>query len=314
MVDYKHIKVLVKHKGFYLALTALLALVMLSELFLRFCLGFCDAPLYQSNCKYEYIAQPCQNRTRFGACFVTNSYSMRSDEPDTTKQIILGLGDSVIFGGTWLDHNCLATTLFSKETGMQMLNISCGSWGPSNCYAYLRDNGLFGAKKIFLVVSSHDAFDEMTFFPVIGRTPNYPACQYNFAIQELWSRYLWPRIKNSHTYVDNVDPDNRVLNDSDNANGVHQKTISFTSGFDDLLSLSRRNNIPLIIYLHAEVNELKAKRYNIMGQFIINWAKKRNVRLIQGLYVGENVNMYKDNIHFNNEGQRFLADAMESAL
>lgn len=149
MVDCKHRKVLVKHKIFCWALMALLALVVMSELFLRFCLGFCDAPLYQSNSKYEYIAQPCQNRTRFGACFITNSYSMRSDEPDTTKQIILGLGDSVLFGGTWMDHNCLATTLFSKETGMQMLNISCGSWGPSNCYAYIRDNGLFGAKNIF---------------------------------------------------------------------------------------------------------------------------------------------------------------------
>jgi hypothetical protein len=102
------------------------------ELSLRIGFGFCNALLYQSSDQYEYIAQPNQERQRFGVRLMTNSYSQRSEVPDSTRTIVLGLGDSVIFGGGWMDHDSLATTLFSTETGMQMLNISCGSWGPDS--------------------------------------------------------------------------------------------------------------------------------------------------------------------------------------
>ena len=150
------------------------------ELILRVIFGFCDALLYQASERYEYIAQPNQDRYRFGVRLMTNSFCQRSEEPDSTKSIILGLGDSVIFGGGWMGHDSLATTLFSNETGGQMLNISCGSWGPDNCVAYLREKGTFGAKTMVLVCSSHDAYDRMTFIPVVGVWPNYPKKQYHW--------------------------------------------------------------------------------------------------------------------------------------
>lgn len=55
---------------------------------------------------------------------------MRSEEVDTTKRHVLGLGDSVIYGVVQTDQDSLATSIFSRETGVQMLNISAGSWGP----------------------------------------------------------------------------------------------------------------------------------------------------------------------------------------
>ena len=55
-------------------------------------LGFCDALLYQSSNQYEYIAQPNQDRDRFGAHIHYNSYSQRNEEPDSTKTIIFRLG------------------------------------------------------------------------------------------------------------------------------------------------------------------------------------------------------------------------------
>lgn len=57
-----------------------------------------------------------------------NAFSMRSDEVNPHKKHILGLGDSVIYGGVQTDQDSLATSLFSVETGIQMLNISAGSW------------------------------------------------------------------------------------------------------------------------------------------------------------------------------------------
>ena len=192
-------------------LAVCLFLLVSVELILRFVFGFCDAVLYRSSEAYEYIAQPNQHRYRFLSHIDYNSYSQRSEEPDSTKTIILGLGDSVIFGGTMLDQDSIATTLFSKETGKQMLNISSGSWGPDNCAAYLKEKGTFGAKAMVLVCSSHDAFDVMSHVPVVGIYPEYPEKQYKLAIWELLDRYLLPMVKDWMGRTQLVDPDAQVV-------------------------------------------------------------------------------------------------------
>jgi len=280
---------------------------------LRFCFGFCDALLYQSSDRYEYIAQPNQERLRFGVRLKTNSYSQRSEEPDSTKTIILGLGDSVLFGGGWMDHDSLATTLFSNETGMQMLNISCGSWGPDNCVAYLKEKGTFGAKAMVLVCSSHDAYDAMSFVPVVGVWPNYPNKQYKLAIWEAIDRYLIPYIKGKTQTKQYADPDAEIERRAEDRQ-VIQKSPYFVRGFDNLKQMADSLGIPFYIYLHAEQGELKQRRYNDMGQQILLWADSANVMLINGIEEGEREEMYHDAIHFNEKGQRHLADVLVSKL
>lgn len=289
----------------------LLLVFVVGELVLRFAFGFCDALLYNESDKYEYIAQPNQDRHRFGAHIYYNSYSQRNDEPDSTKVRVLGLGDSVIFGGTWMDQDSLASTLFSEATGTQMLNISAGSWGPDNCAAYLKEKGTFGASAMILVCSSHDAFDVMTHVPVVGVVPTYPDRQYKLAWTELIDRYLVPRIRMMFGKTEvKLDPDEQVVKNSEFKNTVRQKSSSFNNGFVQLLDISQKKNIPMAIYLHAENDEISAGRYNEMGQKIIEWAAEHDVCLIEGLRAGETENMYHDKIHFNEAGQRFLATQM----
>lgn len=288
----------------------LLAFVV-GELVLRYVFGFCDALLYRQSDKYEYIAQPNQDRHRFGAYIHYNSFSQRNGEPDSTKLRVLGLGDSVLFGGTWMDQDSLASTLFSDETGTQMLNISSGSWGPDNCAAYLKEKGTFGASAMILVCSSHDAYDVMTYVPVVGVVPTYPDRQYKLAWTELIDRYLVPRIRMMFGKTEvKLDPDEQVVKNSEFKNTVRQKSSSFNNGFVQLLDISQKKNIPMAIYLHAENDEISAGRYNEMGQKIIEWAAEHDVCLIEGLRAGETENMYHDKIHFNEAGQRFLATQM----
>lgn len=281
------------------------------EIFLRTQFGFCDALLYYDSDKYEYIAQPNQDRKRFGAHIRYNSFSQRSEEPDTTKNIILGLGDSVIFGGTWMDQDSLATSIFTKKTGIQMLNISAGSWGPDNCSAYLREAGTFRAKAMVLVCSSHDAYDVMSHIPVVGIYPNYPNKQYKSAIIELFGRYLIPRISNYiNSAKQKLDPDASVVENIKSNDSVKKKSNKFNPGFDELKIIADSLKIPLIIYLHAEVNEIRNNAYNEMGIRIIEWANNNNVMLIEGLHAGEKDDMYKDIIHYNEKGQKHLAKVL----
>ena len=304
----------INKRKIYIAISICLILIALSELTLRFVFGFCDAVLYQSSPAYEYIAQPNQHRYRFFSHIDYNSYSQRSDEPDSTKTIVLGLGDSVIFGGTMLDQDSIATTLFSKETGMQMLNISSGSWGPDNCAAYLKEKGTFGAKAMVLVCSSHDAFDVMSHIPVVGIYPNYPDEQYKLAIWEVIDRYLMPRIKVYFSGKQLLDPDAQVVEKVKSDEGVAQKSFNFDPGFDQLLQISEEKHIPFFIYLHPEKGEVEKNEYKEGGKLIIDWANTHHVKLVDGLKEGVTTDMFRDVIHLNEKGQRNLADSFNRII
>lgn len=303
---------MIKKRKVYIIVS--LCLIVFVELILRYVFGFCDAVLYQPSPAYEYIAQPNQHRYRFFSHIDYNSYSQRSDEPDSTKTIVLGLGDSVIFGGTMLDQDSIATTLFSKETGMQMLNISSGSWGPDNCAAYLKEKGTFGAKAMVLVCSSHDAFDVMSHIPVVGIYPNYPDKQYKLAIWEVVDRYLLPRIKVYFSGKQLLDPDAQVVEKVKSDEGVAKKALNFDPGFDQLLQISEEKHIPFFIYLHPEVSEVMSRKYKKGGLMIMEWAKTHHVELIDGLNEGVIVDMYRDVIHLNEKGQRNLANSLKKMI
>ena len=303
---------MIKKRKVYIIVS--LCLIVFVELILRYVFGFCDAVLYQPSPAYEYIAQPNQHRYRFFSHIDYNSYSQRSDEPDSTKTIVLGLGDSVIFGGTMLDQDSIATTLFSKETGMQMLNISSGSWGPDNCAAYLKEKGTFGAKAMVLVCSSHDAFDVMSHIPVVGIYPNYPDEQYKLAIWEVVDRYLMPRIKVYFSGKQLLDPDAQVVEKVKSDEGVAKKALNFDPGFDQLLQISEEKHIPFFIYLHPEVCEVMSRKYKEGGLMIMEWAKTHHIKLIDGLNEGVTVDMYRDVIHLNEKGQRNLANSLKKMI
>jgi len=278
------------------------------EIVMRVFFGFCDTVLMTESANFEYIAQPNQKRYRFGNNIHYNAFSMRSEPIDTAAVKILGFGDSVINGGVQTDHDALATTLLSShlsealDTKVQFLNISAGSWGPDNCYAYLEQYGDWNAEAIFLFVSSHDAFDTMNFEKIVGVNNSFPDKQYKLALYELLDRYLIPRL-------------HRVLKKGEKDKlGINKKTENspFNSGFDNFYKYSLTKNIPLIIYLHAEKSELKAKKYNQQGQLIIDFANKNNIALILDLNNNLQLSDFRDNIHINSLGQKKIADLISS--
>lgn len=299
-----------KKLGVVFVSLALLLLVV--EFVLRFVFGFCDALLYEDNSKYEYIAQSNQEHYRFFSHVSINSYRMRCEEPDTTKRRILGLGDSILFGPAQNDQDSLATSLFTKDTGIQMLNISCGSWGPDNCAAYIKEHGTFGAERMVLVCSSHDAYDRMSFMPVAG-LPGYPKEQYSSALWELYERYVKPRIDRLFRQPVYLDPDAEVVARKHLAS-VIKKNHVFNEGFEQLKTLSDSLGLPLTIYLHAETGEISEGAYNDLGKEIIAWADSCGIPLINGIEEGEAPDMYIDIIHFNEKGHRHLADVMKKYI
>ena len=269
-----------------------LAFIFLLEIGLRVFLGFCDDVLMMENDKFEYIAQPSQKHKRFGNNIVYNSYSMRSDKVNRNAKKVLGFGDSILNGGSMTEHDSLATshlnrsltTLYNHE--IQVLNISAGSWGPDNCFAYLKEFGDFDADIILLVVSSHDAYDTMDFKKVVNYENGYRSEQYKLAIIELFDRYIFP-------------------NKFDRSKSPSR---SFNPGFELFRTYCIENKTPLIVYLHAELEERNNQSYHSMGEEIIAFCENNEIELIQELNYPMDKSNYRDNIHLSEKGQRKMAD------
>lgn len=291
-----------RRKLIFLTGGAIIALLIL-EISLRIA-GFGQMPLYTVNDEWEYMTSPNQSFYRRGNRFYINAYGMRCDEVDTTKRHILGLGDSVIFGGGQTDQDSLATSLITKETGIQMLNISAGSWGPDNCAAFLRHYGLFNAEAMILIVSSHDAHDNIKHEPVVGFHPGYPSKQFCCATVEVFCRFIHPFIYSKK------DPDQKVLSES----GIRKDGKPFNPGFDQLKQMSDSAHIPMLVYLHAEQTELSAGKYNDQGDEIIAWCAANNVPIIKDLDHGLTASDFRDNIHLSAHGQRNMANHIKRYL
>ena len=292
-------------------LITLITVFLTIEFSLRLIWGFCDAVLMREDKDYEYIAIP-QRRQRFGNYIIYNSFSQRNDELSNADSIRIALfGDSVINGGTETDQDSLATTKLSKylttkyKKTVKVLNISAGSWGPDNCFAYLKKHGDFDSKKIVLIVSSHDAYDNMTFEKVVDKDESYPTQQYPLAILELMERYLLPSF-NIHIKISEVN--NRL--------GINKKTStsSFNSGFQDFFIYCKKRHIPFLVYLHAEMGERKLNGYNTQGQEIIDFCRKDSVPLIKDLDYIIPLSAYRDEIHFNSLGQEKIFELLKDSL
>jgi hypothetical protein len=274
-----------------------------AELALRKFLGLGDATiLFQEDTGFEYIAQPNQDKIRFGNRVVYNEYSMRSlplSEDD--KCVVLGFGDSVINGGVLTDQDSLATTIVEKKVrkeandGFRFLNISAGSWGPDNCAAYLKKFGSFEAKMIVLFVSSHDAYDNMTFKKIVGVHESYPNRTYPLALFELVNRYLTPRVSGAFSNGVNSQVDSLMINKSRG---------TFNPGFDFFRNYSRENNIPLVVCLHAETTEVENGSFNEQGKEILSYCANNGIKVISGLEIGEQLSDFSDEIHINESGQK----------
>jgi hypothetical protein len=291
----------------------LVLFVVALELVLRNYFGFCQAVLLKEDKNFEYIAKPNQHLVRFRHKIDYNSLSMRGDEVEKASLKILGFGDSILNGGVLVNNEEVATRIvedrlsISLKTKVQFLNISAGSWGPDNDFAYLKKYGDFGAKHFFLVVSSHDAYDNMDFGKIVGVNSNYPAEQYPFGIFELFDRYLVKYIHNPLDWFKKSKSE--VL-------GINKQTSEskFNSGFEDFYQYTKAKDIPFTIYLHAETSEINAGSYNNQGQAIIAFAEKHKIDIIKDLENGITSADYSDHIHYNAIGQQKMANLLLSYL
>lgn len=284
-------------------------LIAVLELLLRYGFGFGTIPIYYSSKYYEYALAPDQDMVRFGNRFKTNELGMRSAPLSENEVRVLKFGDSVINGGVATDHKELASSIMEKNlqgtvpgSTLRVLNVSNGSWGPDNAFAWMEQHGDQDAKLIVLVFSSHDWQDQMTFRDVVGRVPFYPDRQPLTAISDfaswVWSRKLERVNWNDLPYL--IDPP------------VAQEP--FNTGWEHFYRYCLANDIHLLVYHHPSRKELADFRYDENGHLLDVFLEYLGVPVINGLMEDFSVEDYRDDVHLSASGQAKLAQALEPAV
>lgn len=281
-------------------LIVLFAVLIAGEIAGRY-MGLNKLSLYQADETFEYIPQPNQNTLVYRHKYMTNKFSMRSlpiQKDDSC--IVLVVGDSIIYGGNSIDQDSLATSRLEKilsqklKHPVRVLNISAQSWGPDNGAAYIRKFGLFNADLVVLVYSSHDAHDNMSFDTKIGVAPYYTENS-TFALQRLIEK-SWPMIVNK-------------IKGSNDTKVVKRQDNIFNTGFKFFADTTKAKQIPLELYLHSETEEIARKKYQRGAYEIIEFCERNGIPVTKGIN-NETADLYDDQIHFNNSGQRFLSDEL----
>ena len=180
-----------------------IAALLILEATLRFVVGLGNPPLTVSHPRIDYMCKPSSDYVRFGNHFSTNRYGMRSDEISPEREEpdvrILVIGDSVPNGGNLTDQSELASEILKEEVEKELsvpvhvANISAGSWCPANMLAYIKEFGSFDADAAVIVLNRLDIDDYLRFEPLNPNT--HPTDPPFSAATELFSRYLFPRIK-----------------------------------------------------------------------------------------------------------------------
>lgn len=273
---------------------------------LRF-IGFGQIPLYYSSMSYDYALQPNQDVHRFGRQLFVNEEGMRSAPLGNDEIRILKFGDSVLNGGLGTDQSELSSAFLeqkfqTQDPNYRVLNVSAGSWGPDNAFAWMQEHGDFDAKCIVLLFSSHDWQDQIACRDVVGNVPFYPTAQPLLAITDfavwVWSRFIWS------TDWENLP----VLQDCAPGRAKHN------AGWDNFITYTKANDIPLLVYHHATISEIENGTWNNKGTALEAFLKANQIPVISGLTAGMKAEDYRDKIHPDANGQAKIAKAIYPEL
>jgi len=157
---------------------------------------------------------------------------------------------------------------------------------------------------IVLVFSSHDYFDAMGFERIVGVNSTYPTKNPSFAIEDFISGYLLPAIKYRFYPKDNAK----------NEAFYYLESKTMNTGWNYFIEYCKSHRIPLLVYLHAQKSEAHNGEYNKYGQQLIQFLDSSHVATVLELNAKPDTTLYRDFIHFNKEGQHYMATNLEPVV
>ena len=176
-------------------------------MFLGKILGLGNPVIYVSSQLYGYRPLPGKEYSRFGAARIQfNNLSLRAetDWDENIEDKILFLGDSVTYGGSYIDNSELFSFLAVKSLGGDYISGNAGvnAWGVENVFGLVVDTNFTPAKTYVTTFLENDFYRglvRMQGLPYFNKDPK-------FAFEELWYYFCYKqnskRYKGWQSYAD----------------------------------------------------------------------------------------------------------------
>jgi len=178
--------------------------VAICELVLQEFMGLGNPIIYDSSPIYGYRPLPNKDYTRLsGAKLKFNNLGLRANKDwnEDKHDKILFLGDSVTYGGSYIDNeelfSYLAVELLNKTSRLHYTSGNAGvnAWGVENIYGLIKEFHFLPATMYITTLPEGDFYRGLTRLhglPFFNKKPT-------FALQELW--YYFCYLQNDKRYV-----------------------------------------------------------------------------------------------------------------
>lgn len=299
------------HRLFRWILLPLLALLIGTELTLRFVLGLGNPVVVAPDTACGYIVKPNQNVERFFCHTRINRYGMRSnpvqDKPAPGTLRLMFLGDSVTYGTSRVDQSDLFTQILGRELPsvvhhpVEVLNASASAWAIDNELSYLRSRGTFHSDLILLVLNSADPGQPRAQIEDVGEDSTLHHS--TTAIGEVWSRLIAPRFLHIRVRTDSGDVSTA------NNKGTIRANLADLDAMRNLIQSPARL---AIIYIPLR-NEMPAPADQAQ-RLLHSWSESHAVPFfdmtqVESGYPTREITL--DGVHLNKKGNSVVAHTIE---
>lgn len=298
-------------------LGALAAMLVLAEGVAR--IAGLGSPLLYERTGYGYRLVPGQSVTRLGNRVIINSFGMRSPPAETLPAPgvvrVLCIGDSITFGGSEVDQpqtypNQLHDLLAATGARFEVLAVSAGGWAMENEEGWLAAHGVFGSRYVVLQVASHDLFQEKEGSGIVGVHPSFPDRKPLLALQELWSRYLWPHLGKHLPFVD----PGVIL-----YSRTHGDIVRNLASFRRIAQLVRQQGAELVVLFVEQAQGIEPEdevtlyaKSTFLAKLVADGVPF--VRSADAIEREGGTSLFRDAIHPNAAGNRVLASEIAAVI
>lgn len=285
-------------------------------------IGLGNPMLYKSDPLVGYRLRPNQRNKRFQNATVSTDFEGFRIDPshkkDSASEILVFVGDSVTYGGSYIDDTELFSSLFCANRSESIcLNSGINAWGTYNMGRFISNFPLYSKRnptKFILVILPGDDQRNLTHIeslPYWTKPPRNPKA-INEILNFILVKYLIPSLKN-----------NSLLNEKDTSseNIIKNKTIQHSwNDLSDYLknSIAEINILitpPMEWLINSEGNLSNIKLYdNYLAMISKNSKVTKACNLYYSIKEEFSKTDYVDSAHLSKSGHKKWAKHIDSCL
>ena len=301
-------------KIFLILLLSTLLLLILSEIYLRY-IGLGNPLIYKKSLDFGYLPKENQQITRFNNSQITidkNNFRNSDISPSNNNKIYF-LGDSVTYGGSYIDDNDLFSSKVCKKLKVidnytfTCLNGGVNAYGFENIFKRLE---FLDYKEKDFVVITFILGNFYRNFIQIESLPYFTKKNNNIfkANLELFSYFL-DKLRNKIRFKE------RKFKDYQEKDNFAALKLKIEKDISKIKNLSNNNGNIIILFSPSKNNYKKKNLFEIEDYLFDNFTNNINFFSLKDyIKVSQIDKIYHDNIHLNSYGHEVYADIITKII